>query len=147
MNKKIFQYILFLGFTFLLYIQCENGDKTMDCFPNSSISYQIRLDLPAYQNLASIGGWAYVPGGPTSGTNGLIVVRTGSYEFKAYDRNAPHICPTANSILEVKNDIYIYCPEDKAKWILSTGQPLEVASIPPKTYHAQLVGNTVYISY
>ncbi|MDR1876321.1 MAG: hypothetical protein LBQ84_01710 [Flavobacteriaceae bacterium] len=97
--------------------------------------------------MANISGWAYIDAGPLSGTRGLIIVRTGQYEFKAYDRNAPHICPGTNTTLEVINEIYLYCPEDKAKWILSTGQPLEVADRPPKTYNAQMVGNTVYISH
>lgn len=147
MNKKIFLYILLLSLYLPLFIQCENGDKTIDCFPKSTINYQVNLDLPAYQNLAGINGWAYVPGGPLSGTNGLIIVRKSTYEFIAYDRNAPHICPTANSVLEVKDDIYIYCPEDNAKWILNSGQPLKVASISPKTYPTHLIGNTLYISY
>ncbi|MDR2122767.1 MAG: hypothetical protein LBP34_06520 [Flavobacteriaceae bacterium] len=145
MIKKLFRYLLILISCFLS-LYCENGNRTISCFPDSVINVTANLELPQFQSLASVGGWAYIKSGPSSGTRGLILVRT-AQGFKAYDRNAPHICPGMNTTLEVLNEIYLYCPEDKAKWILSTGQPLEVTDKPPKTYNAQLSGNTVYISY
>ncbi|MCT6869912.1 hypothetical protein [Apibacter sp.] len=146
MIKKLFLYILLISHLFI-FIQCENGNKTISCFPNSSISFSADLNLPQFRNLASIGGYAYIEGGPLTGTNGLILVRISPNQFKAYDRNPPHICPGANTTLEVKNDIYLFCPEDGAKWILTTNQPLEVTDRSAKEYNAQLVGNTVIISY
>ncbi len=126
---------------------CENGNKTISCFPSSSINVTVDLNLPQFQNLASIGGWAYIGAGPLSGTRGLVIVRKNQNEFIVYDRNAPHICPTNNSTLEVRSDIYLYCPEDGAKWLLSSGQPMEVSERPPKIYPSQFIGNVVYIAY
>ena len=54
--------------------------------------------------------------------------------FKVYDRNAPHICPDANTTLSVAENIKIVCPKDGAEWILLTGEPVKVANVPPKTY-------------
>ncbi len=145
MIKKIFPYILLLILSFS-FLQCENGNKTISCFPDSSINVTADLNLPQFQKLASVGGWVYIDAGPLSGTRGLILVRTGLYEFKAYDRNAPHICPGENTTLKVENEIYLYCPEDGAKWILRNGQSLEVTSTPPRSYHTQFSGSIVYIS-
>ena len=36
--------------------------------------------------------------------------------------------------LEIKNGNSIFCPKDNATWILITGQPTGVSSLPPKTY-------------
>ncbi|WP_435526043.1 hypothetical protein [Chryseobacterium indoltheticum] len=64
------------------------------------------------------------------------MVRTGDTpaQFKVYDRNAPHLCPDNNTTLEVKSDNSIFCPKDNATWILISGQPTAVSSLPPKTY-------------
>jgi nitrite reductase/ring-hydroxylating ferredoxin subunit len=146
MIKKLILYVLLISLL-SFFTQCENGNKTISCFPNSSIRYSADLNLPQFQKLAGINGYVYIEAGPLTGTKGLILVKIGPNEFKAYDRNPPHICPGSNTGLVVKDDIYLYCPEDGAKWILTTGQPLEVANRSPKTYNAQLVGNMVIISY
>ncbi|AFR35990.1 hypothetical protein B739_1392 [Riemerella anatipestifer RA-CH-1] len=105
----------------------------VSCFPNTLINVNLDLNLPLYQKLTNIGGWVYV-NEQSSGTRGLIVVRTGTSTFKAYDRNAPHICPASDTTLEVKDDIKIVCPKDGAEWILLTGQPTKVSQVPPKNY-------------
>lgn len=111
---------------------CGRAEETASCFPQGHISVQLHLSLPAYYRLQHVGGWIYI-NEQNAGTRGLIVVRTGS-GFKVYDRNAPHLCPGADTTLEVVSDIKIICPKDKAEWILLTGQPTAVANVAPKTY-------------
>lgn len=111
---------------------CGNRTETVSCFPNSPISVSLNLSLPAYQNLQNVGGYIYV-NEQSSGTRGLIVVRT-TNSFKAYDRNAPHICPDSNTTLEVQSTTKITCPKDGATWILITGEPIAISKVPPKTY-------------
>ncbi|MDR3273316.1 MAG: hypothetical protein LBT29_07535 [Flavobacteriaceae bacterium] len=144
MIKQIFSYIGVFIFC-LTAVQCLNEDSTIGCFPNSNINVQINMDLPQYQPLLNIGGWKYVSAGALSGTQGLIVARTGSNEFKAYDRNPPHICPGNNTTLQVVKDIKIVCPEDGAEWMLSSGQPISGAGIPPKMYKIYVSGNILTI--
>ncbi|MCS3530828.1 hypothetical protein [Chryseobacterium sp. JUb7] len=112
---------------------CGSSADTVNCFPSSPINVSINLNQPAYYNLNQVGGWVYLDLAQ-SGTRGLIVVRSSDTTFKAYDRNAPHICPDANTTLEVKDNLSIICPKDDAKWILLTGQPTAVSGVPPKTY-------------
>ena len=118
--------------TLHIFKSCGTENDTVSCFPDSVISLRININLPAYTDLQYVGGWIYVDQ-QSSGTRGLIVVRTAS-GFKVYDRNAPHICPDTDTTLEVVDNIKIVCPADNAQWILLTGQPASVASIAPKTY-------------
>lgn len=112
---------------------CGSREDTVSCFPSTPINVTLNLNLPAYNNLNSVGGWIYV-NEQQSGTRGLIIVKASNNTFKVYDRNAPHICPDSNTTLEVKDNISVICPKDNATWILLTGQPTAGANIPPKTY-------------
>ncbi len=130
-NQSLF--ILFLTFSLLTFnSSCSERNETVSCFPNSAISATLDLKTVSYYPLNNVGSWVYVDQ-IGAGTRGLIVVRISS-GFKIYDRNAPHICPDKDTTLEVKNGTSVYCPKDKAEWILITGQPTAVANISPKTY-------------
>ena len=124
---------------------CSSREDTVSCFPQTSINVILNLNLPAYQNLQTVGGWIYVDE-QSSGTRGLIVVRT-TNGFKIYDRNAPHICPDNNTTLNVVNGIKIVCAKDGAEWILLTGEPIKIAQLAPKTYaySYDAVGNVLSI--
>lgn len=127
--------LTFLIFSFLNINSCSSREDTVSCFPNSTINVNLNLNLAAYNNLNFVGQPIYIDE-QQSGTRGLIVVRTvdNPATFKVYDRNAPHLCPDANTTLEIKNGTSIFCPKDNATWILITGQPTAVANLPPKTY-------------
>ncbi|MGS0747791.1 hypothetical protein [Halpernia sp. GG3] len=128
----------------LITNSCGNRQDTVSCFPNSPISVNLNLSLPAYQNLQNVGGYIYV-NEQSSGTRGLIVVRT-TNSFKVYDRNAPHICPGSNTTLEVKDNIKVICPSDGAEWILITGEPINISKVPPKTYPVNYDSSTNILS-
>jgi|SRR6218665_1378368 len=144
-TKKIASlFTLFLIISSLsIFNSCRERDDTVSCFPDSVISVQLNLSLPQYYVLQNTGGWLYIDE-QQSGTRGLIVVKTTS-GFKVYDRNAPHLCPDADTTLEVKNGTSVYCPQDGAEWILITGQPSKVAKTAPKTYGYNYVNNTLSI--
>ncbi len=125
--------LIILIFSLLITLKsCGNRDDTVSCFPSRSISVVLNLNLPAYFDLQTVGGWIYVDE-QSSGTRGLIVVRT-TNGFKVYDRNAPHLCPDSETTLSVQSNIKVVCPKDGAEWILLTGQPTSIANVPPKTY-------------
>lgn len=134
--KKTFSILsifILLIFSNLIINSCGSTEDTVSCFPNTPINVTLNLNLPAYNALNQVGGWIYV-NEQQSGTRGLIIVRASDTTFKVYDRNAPHTCPDNNTTLEVKDNISIICPKDNATWILLTGQPTAVSSVPPKTY-------------
>ena len=125
-------FILLIFSLLSLVISCESRAETVSCFPSQIINVQLNLNLPAYANDLNTKGWIYI-NEQQSGTRGLILVKTGT-GFKVYDRNAPHLCPDANTTLEVQNNIKIVCPKDGAEWILQDGTPIKGSGLPPKFY-------------
>lgn len=143
-SKANIQKIIF-SFFFLLILSCSSNEGEGDgCFPDSTINVSLNLSLAAYQSLQQTGGWIYYSG-DLAGSRGLIIVNIGN-GFKAYDRNAPHICPTVNSTLEVENDFIIVCPEDDAQWILTTGEPVAVANRAPVSYFTAYGGGILTVT-
>ena len=129
-----------------IHQSCSERNETVSCFPNSVISVTINLTLPAYYDLQTVGTGMYIDE-QQSGTRGLIVVKTAS-GYRAYDRNAPHLCPDKDTTLEIVNGTTIVCPKDGSKWILITGQPTDnsPAKTAPKTYFCNVNGNFLNIS-
>jgi len=129
-------------------MNCRDDDGQKSCNPEYVIAASININLPLYSELETR-GWTYVSGEGT-GTKGIIVVKLTNGTYKAYDRNAPHICPTPNSQLEVIDDSKMYCPEDGAEWILLTGSPIEndegfAPDRSPRTYMAVRTGSIIDI--
>ena len=123
-----------------LFQGCNSDDGAVSCVPNPIVNVTINTSLPLYSNLNNPGGWVYVST-VTAGSKGIIVVNVGGNRYKAYDRNAPHICPSAETTLYVKNDISIVCDADNSEWILLTGQPTKVANRAPRTYQVYVNAN------
>src|SRR5690625_6487491 len=88
---------------------CSESDGQRSCNPEYSISASINVNLPLYSNLENV-GWTYV-GGQGTGTRGIVVVKTSSGGYNANDRNAPHLCPSILSTLEIFVDFILYCIE------------------------------------
>ena len=127
---------------------CGSREDTVSCFPEQPINVRLNLNLPAYANRLNINnGWIYI-NEQQSGTRGLILVRTAT-GYKAYDRNAPHICPNENSTLEVRDNFKIVCPSDGAEWVLQDGTPIKGSGLPPKTYNCSYnpATNVIFIQY
>ncbi|MGB6082767.1 MAG: hypothetical protein WBF63_00975 [Moheibacter sp.] len=133
-------FVLLFSFSFLM--SCDSDDGQKSCNPEYMISASINVNLPLY-NEVETRGWTYV-GGEGTGTRGLILIKTTS-GYKAYDRNAPHICPTPDSTLEVVDDIKLYCPQDGAEWIMLTGEPILIADRAPRVYSAVRNGDIINI--
>ncbi|MCC2589613.1 hypothetical protein [Chryseobacterium sp. MFBS3-17] len=143
-RKFTFTSLLLLYFSILTFNSCVRTEDTVHCFPDAQINVILNLNLPAYQNLQNVGGWIYV-NEQSAGTRGLIAVKT-STGFKIYDRNAPHLCPDAQTTLKVQDNIKIVCDKDGSEWILYTGEPTQVAQLPPKTYMSSFNSATNILS-
>ena len=133
MKKRFLLIPMLLMSLFLHLVSCEREQGRVECFPVSPVNVRINLYQPQYISLQNIGGYAIIDL-PGAGSRGIILVRTGENTFKAYDRNAPHICPSDASLLQVKNGISLFCEADGAEWILLTGQPVKIADRAPMTY-------------
>lgn len=140
--SKINSITLFLSALLFFLSGCNDEDGQKSCNPEYIVSVSINVNLPLY-NEVETRGWTYV-GGAGTGTRGIILVKL-SNGYKAYDRNAPHICPGTNTTLEVVDDMKMYCPFDGAEWILLTGQPIKIADRSPRVYSAVRNGDIINI--
>lgn len=143
--------IIFIFSILTIINSCADRDGTVNCFPRQIIDFNIHLNESTYYLLNNPGEYVYTKGEYGTGTRGLIIYNTGN-GFKVFDRNAPHLCPegeetTLQVIKDSDNFLKIYCPKDKAKWLLQTGEPLEKSSSPAKQYFISLTNNgrTLYI--
>lgn len=133
--KKTFSSVIFsiiLIFSNLSLNSCGRSNDTVSCFPNAPINVILPLNsMPLQNSNLQNQQWTYIDM-DGAGTRGLIIVKTNN-GYSAYDRNAPHICPSDNTTLNVDFPKVI-CPKDNAKWMIITGEPLEVSSLPLKRY-------------
>ena len=75
--------LLPLATVVLLSWGCKKNNATV--VPYVPVDININVNLPEYNALASVGGWAYI----TGGSEGLIVFRKSLDAFTAMDRNCP----------------------------------------------------------
>ena len=108
----------------ILFLSCSSDDLT-DCIPNISVNQRIFIgNITALQ----ITG-AHVFGG--IGVKGIVVKRNSISppEFRAYDIQAPHLCPSEEcSTLELNEDFIILSGCDGAQFLLSDGQPISISN-------------------
>ncbi|OCA76748.1 hypothetical protein BBI01_21510 [Chryseobacterium artocarpi] len=134
--KKTFSILsifILLVFSTLSTNSCGSREDTVSCFPSVPINVTL---LPNNYNDLATKQWTYV-NMDGAGTRGLIVVKVGVNAYRAYDRNAPHICPDSNTTLKVDFPI-VTCPKDNAKWNILSGEPLEISPLPLKSYFCQV---------
>lgn len=145
LNKNYLKLII-VSFLMICVSACNNDQGRSSCMPHSYVNARYSLNTPQLIPLQSPMGYVVLNPDGTNGGRGLILVNTGA-RFLAYDRNAPQICPTAKSTLEVVDGLRVVCPEDGAEWILNTGMPVNPATngVPLYQYAVQREGNFILI--
>lgn len=120
----------------------------VSCLPRTEVNASYSLLMPYFANLYNPNGYVVLTPDGTNGTRGMIIINTGS-GYRAYDRNAPHLCPDTHTTLQVENDMKLVCPADGAEWLLLTGAPLNDATQGrvPLQYRVTLVGTTLNITW
>jgi hypothetical protein len=86
------QLIMLIAIVGLLF-GCNRNERHP--VPYFQFDVTINLNLPTYNSLLGVGGWAYVNG---IGSRGVVVYRRSVGEFVAFDRHSPAdpegVCPT-----------------------------------------------------
>lgn len=75
---------IFLFLSLIVFLFACKKNKTQPV-PNIPFDITININLPSYNSLIGVGGWAYVSGG----SRGIIVYRRSIDEFVAFDRHSP----------------------------------------------------------
>jgi Rieske Fe-S protein len=104
--KLIYNRFLMSSIFLLSVFLTSCGDKGQHPIPNVAVSLIINLDLPSFQALNNVGGWAYVNGG----SKGIVVYR-GFDSFMALDRHST-FDPTAECSIATVDSINFFILND-----------------------------------
>ena len=137
------QLILFFALFFALSA-CNKNAK----HPVPSIPFDVTIDinLPSYNALIGVGGWAYLNGG----SRGIIVYRRSIDEFVAFDRHSPvdlegscerPLFPTADNFLELKDSC------SNARFSLYDGSPISGSDFGLRQYQTVYNGTDLVRVY
>ncbi len=140
--KSIFCLII----SFIILSSCSKNsvdNKNCKFLLDLGVNVNINLSLPQYSQLPFAGNSVYIA---NAGNAGIIVASTGA-DFFAWDASDPNHSPNACSAL-IPTGLEGTCGcEDKNKYSLITGQPLESNSLPCslKNYRVEKNGNNLLI--
>ena len=115
MKKIIFAFIIILVFS-----NCTSNTQNNDILPYIPVDETVDLSLPKYVDLNVPGGWAYGEGG----IKGIVIYNINGTQFKAFERAAPHIQPSACSQMVVENGLRMRCLCDDSEFNILNGAPL-----------------------
>ncbi|MDO5510024.1 MAG: hypothetical protein Q4F57_04960 [Weeksellaceae bacterium] len=134
--------------SFMVLTSCNMDEGYTSCLPRMEVNAVYSLLMPYFAPLNSPMGYVVLPSDGTNGTQGMIIINTGN-GFRAYDRNAPHLCPDTNTVLIVEDDLKIVCPADGAEWLLLTGEPLnnQTQGRTPLRYRVTQQDNNLQITW
>lgn len=140
---------LLLSLTAICLLITINGcepDLSDDQIPLATFSdIHINLNLPAYNNLRTVGGYVYLNDG---GNRGLILYHQSTSNFIAYDRNCSYQPNNACATVGMHSST-LYMVDDccGSTFDLATGQPTGgVAWRPLRKYQTILSGSELVIT-
>lgn len=139
--KLLFIYIV-------LFISLLTGCKKNSTNPVPNISFDLTIDinLPTYNSLNGVGGWAFVNGG----SKGIIVYRRSIDEFVAFDRHSPTdelgscakpLTPDASNFLQLNDSC------SGAKFSLYDGSPISGSDYGLRQYQTVFAGGNLLRIY
>jgi nitrite reductase/ring-hydroxylating ferredoxin subunit len=133
---------LFILLLVFLQPQCKKDSQPNE-IPIVAVNIAIDPNSTEYIRLNSINGWEYL----TGGYRGIIVFRSSTNGFMAFERACPYDWnSTTTRLLVDSSGITTYCPSCKSKFILLDGSPYGGPSpYPMKQYQTTYNGATLYI--
>lgn len=90
--------------------------------PSVPFDFTININLPSYNSLLGVGGWAYVEGG----SKGIIVYRANPDQFVAFDRHSPANGGGCEQPLVTNDDNFLQLDDlcNNARFSLVDGSPI-----------------------
>lgn len=116
--------------------------------PVPSIAFEIQVDmnLPTYQELNNVGGWAYVSGG----IKGIIIYRQSVEVFVAWERMSPEdpdMTCASGLVADSTNFLQLNDPCSDAVFSLYDGSPIANSSWGLRKYQAEWSGSNLLRVY
>jgi nitrite reductase/ring-hydroxylating ferredoxin subunit len=136
------------GFLLLLILfvcilpQCKKESQQNE-IPVVAVNIAIDPNSTLYLRLNTVNGWEYL----TGGYQGIIVFRSSTNGFMAYERACPYDWSKSTARLVVESSgITTVCPSCNSKFILLDGSPYSGPSTyPMKQYQTSYNGSILYI--
>src|SRR4051812_36182646 len=75
----------------------KDKNNSTSTVPIAAVDFNLYVNNPSYVSLNTVGGWVYV----TGGVRGIIIYRSTSTEFKAYERNCTYQSGNACALVSV----------------------------------------------
>lgn len=117
----------------ILFFTLTGCKKKNNPVPSIPFDITLNLNLPTYQTLNGVSGWAYA----NAGSKGIIVYRRNIDEFVAFDRHSPNdpegncefpLFPTEDNFLQLKDTC------SGALFSLFDGSPISGADVGLRQY-------------
>lgn len=139
---KSIQFLVMFGF--LLLSGCNKNN--INPVPSIPFDMTIDINLPSYNDLINVGGYAYVVGG----SRGIIVYRRSIDEFVAFDRHSPEdeegVCPQP-LIPDPDNFLILEDSCSNARFSLYDGSPQSGSSFGLRQYQTIYNGSNLLRIY
>lgn len=136
--KNLLSFCLFVIFTL---ITCKKDNN--NGVPVAAVDISLYINNPSYVNLNTVGGWVAI----TGGVRGILVYRSSSSEFKAYDRNCTYQSSNPCAVVSVDaTNILAVDTCCHSKFSLFDGSVSQgPATFPLKAYNTTFDGNILRI--
>lgn len=146
--------MVLVGLSLTLASSCKKGEPAGEEIPNTPVSLQVNLDLPAYFDLTILGNWVYFP----DGFDGIIVYHGFDGDYYAFDRacsfepfkDCSQLWIDSTTRIHMNcgsydNGIFTKCCD--SRYEIPSGFPVEgPAQRAMKQYFVNRSGNTLFIS-
>lgn len=116
--------------------------------PVPSIAFEIQVDmnLPTYQELNNVGGWAYVNGG----IKGIVIYRQSVEVFVAWERMSPEdpeMTCESGLVTDSTNFLQLNDPCSNAVFSMYDGSPIANSNWGLRKYQAEWSGSNLLRVY
>jgi nitrite reductase/ring-hydroxylating ferredoxin subunit len=135
-------FLLFLIVFVLILPQCKKESQQNE-IPTVAVNIALDPNSTEYLELNTVNGWVYL----TGGYEGIIVFRSSTNGFMAYERACPYDWSKSTARLVVESSgITTVCPSCNSKFLLLNGSPYSgPSSYPMKQYETSYNGGILYI--
>ena len=100
------KYILFTSVLIALFFSCKSDKNNSGVIPDVYVDLQLNLSNVEYQPLQTTNGYVHINGG----ARGIIVYRSSSNSFYAFERNCPNSPNAVCAQVSVdSSSLYIQC--------------------------------------
>jgi len=142
MRKIKRQNILLLSAALLLlFVSCKKDVKNP--IPDVYVNFYLNISSTLYIELASVGGWVNL----TGGYKGIVVYRSSTDEFMAFERACPYDWEVDSAYVSVEpSGLVLKCKSCGSEFLIIDGSIVNgPATVSLKQYYTEYDGQNVHV--